>query len=302
MRVAITGATGLIGTALSTSLSKNGHEIQAITRRRNLLPAHLNPVLWDPASGVFDPRPLEGADAWIHLAGETIAGWWTAAHKDRIRRSRVEGAHLLVDGLEKLDSPPTVFVSSSAIGFYGDRGDEELDEDSFPGAGFLPELCRSWEAEVARASGMGIRTVSLRTGLVLSSRGGALAPMLIPFKLALGGPVGSGRQWISWIHIDDLVGLYRFVMEEKDARGPLNATSPEPVRQSDFAKSLGRALRRPAFLPAPGFAIKMFLGEMGQTLLLEGQKVRPQRAQKLGYSFKFPELQKALHDILENKK
>jgi uncharacterized protein (TIGR01777 family) len=301
MKVAITGATGLIGTALCESLSKDGVEILAITRRHNALPAQMKPVPWDPANGKFDPSPLEGTNAVVHLAGESIAGWWTRAHRERIRKSRLDGARLLIDGLEKLDAPPSVLVSASAIGFYGNRGDEELDEDSPPGTGFLPELCRAWEEEVARASEIGIRTVSLRTGLVLSTRGGALTPMLLQYRLLLGGPVGGGRQWISWIHIHDMIGLYRFVIEHDGARGPYNATAPEPVRQSVFAKSLGRALGRPAFLPAPRFAIKTLLGEMGQTLLLEGQKVLPRKTQALGFSFEYPGLDAALEDILKSR-
>lgn len=302
MRIAITGATGLIGTALSKSLAAEGAEILAVTRRVGPLSPGLTRVHWDPEKAEIESSALEGVDVVFHLAGESIGQRWTGARKERIRKSRVEGTRLLVDGLGKLARPPAALMSASGINFYGDGGDEELRESSPPGDGYLPELCQAWEAEAARASEFGARTVSLRTGLVLSARGGALAKMLLPFKLGLGGPLGSGKQWMSWIHIEDIVGAYRFAMDRQDIRGPLNATAPQPVRQRDFAKALGKALGRPAVVPTPGFAMRLAFGEMGQTLLLEGQKVLPHRLQQAGYSFRHPELDESLEDVLTHSK
>ncbi len=300
MKVAITGATGLVGTALCDSLHEDGIEILALTRGGRSLPSYLQPVQWNPSGGEIDAGPLEGTDVVVHLAGESIANRWTRPHKERIRSSRVDGTRHLVNGLRQLDVPPSLLISASAIGFYGDRGDEELDESSRPGTGFLPEVCQAWESEVARASDIGIRPVSLRIGVVLSSRGGALGQMLLPFKMGMGGPLGSGKQWLSWIHIEDVVGITRFIMDQPEASGTFNTTAPEPVRQADFARSLGQALGRPAFLPAPSFALKLALGEMSQ-LLLEGQKVHPQRLMNMGYKFKQPALAPALKHLIQKK-
>ncbi len=302
MKIAVTGATGLIGTALCDSLRKDGIEILAISRRRSSMPSGVQAVYWNPETGDFDAKSIDGIDAVVHLAGESIASRWSRAQKKRLYSSRIEGTRLLVNGLKSLSRPPRVLAAASAIGFYGDRGEEGLDEGSPAGKGFLPDLCRDWETEVERASELGIRSVTLRTGIVLSSRGGALAKMLWPFKLGMGGPLGSGKQWMSWIHIDDMVALYRRVIDGKDWRGITNATAPEPARQADFAKALGRALGRPAFAPAPSFAVRLALGEMGQRLLLEGQKVLPHRLQESGYRFLFPELAGALSDLLTSGK
>jgi uncharacterized protein (TIGR01777 family) len=262
------------------------------------VPSGTKPVYWSPENGDFDAKPLEGIDAVVHLAGESIASRWSAAQKERLYSSRVEGTRLLVNGLSSLRRRPSVLVSASAIGFYGNRGEEELDEESPAGTGFLPELCQAWEAEVAQATELGVRTVSLRTGVVLSSKGGALIKMLLPFKLGLGGPLGSGKQWMSWIHIDDMVAIHRLTIDGSSWSGRVNATAPAPVRQREFAKALGRALGRPAAIPAPSFAVKLALGEMGQRLLLEGQKVLPRRLQDSGYRFLHPELAGALSDLL----
>lgn len=302
MKIAITGATGLIGRALSNSLRKDGIEILAITRRRNSLTSGLKPVLWSPEKGDLDAGRLEGINAVVHLAGESIAGRWSPAKKERIYGSRVDGTRLLVNGLKSLNRRPSVLVSASAVGFYGNRGDEELDEDSSAGNGFLSEVCQAWEAEVARASELGIRTVSLRTGVVLSSKGGALAKMLLPFKLGMGGPLGNGNQWMSWVHIDDMVSVYRLLIEGDPWSGIVNAAAPQPARQGDFARALGRAMRRPALIPTPAIAVKLALGEMGQRLLLEGQKVLPRRLQDSGYRFQYPELAGALSDVLTSGK
>lgn len=301
MRIAVTGATGLIGTALGKRLRKQGHEILAITRRKDLS-SPFTVVHWDPERGDFDARPLEGIDAVVHLAGETIAERWTRKKKDRIRGSRVEGTRLLVEALKTLSKRPSVLVSASAIGFYGSRDDEELEESSPPGTGFLPETCQAWEAEAARAGELGVRVVSLRGGIALSTKGGALAKMLLPFKLCAGGPVGSGRQWMSWIHIDDVVGGYHFALHQPDLSGVANLTAPHPLRNAEFTKALGRALGRPAIVPAPGFALKLLFGEMAQHLLLDGQKVLPRRLESAGYKFQYPHLDDALRDVVSSRK
>jgi len=301
MRIAVTGATGLVGSALSERLLKEGNEVLVVTRRRDLS-SPLTVVLWDPERGELDTSALEGIDAVVHLAGETIAERWTQAKKERIRASRVEGTRLLVDGLKTLSKPPSVLVSSSALGFYGNRGDEELDESAPPGTGYLPEICQAWEAEAARAGEIGVRVASLRSGIALSTKGGALAKMLLPFKLGLGGPLGSGTQWMSWIHIDDVVGGYHFALHQAELSGVVNLTAPKPARNAEFTKALGRALGRPAFLPAPGFALKLLLGEMAQDLLLDGQKVLPRRLESAGYKFQHPDLDEALADVISSGK
>ena len=301
MRIAVTGATGLIGSALSERLRKEGNEVLVVTRRRNLS-SPPTVVLWDPERGELDTSALEGIDAVVHLAGETIAERWTRAKKERIRASRVEGTRLLVDALKSLSKPPSVLVGSSAVGFYGSRGDEDLDETSEPGTGYLPEVCQAWEAATARASELGMRVANLRTGIVLSTKGGALGEMLLPFKLGLGGPVGSGTQWMSWIHIDDVVGGYHFALHQAELSGVVNLTAPKPARNAEFTKALGRALGRPAFLPAPGFALKLVFGEMAQDLLLDGQKVLPRRLQSAGYKFQHRDLDEALTDVISSRK
>jgi uncharacterized protein (TIGR01777 family) len=301
MKIAVTGATGLIGSTLCERLRKEGNEVLVISRRKGLSSPYAV-VPWDPKDGELDARRLEGIDALVHLAGESIAKRWTPAQKERIRASRVEGTRLLVDGLRKLSKPPSVMVGSSAVGFYGNRGDEDLDETSGPGRGYLTEICQAWEAETARASELGTRVVSLRTGIVLSTKGGALAQMLLPFKLGLGGPVGSGKQWMSWIHIDDVVGGFRFALQQAKLSGVANLTAPRPARNAEFTKALGRALGRPAFLPAPGFALKLIFGEMAQHLLLDGQKVLPRRLEGAGYRFQHTDLDEALSDVLSSHK
>lgn len=300
MKIAVSGATGLIGSALSERLHHDGHEILVISRRK-VPSSKFTVVPWDPERGEFDAGPLEGVDAVVHLAGETIAKRWTPANKERIRFSRVEGTRLLVDGLKRLSKRPSVLVAASGVDYYP-PGEQELDESSPPGTGFLTEVCQQWEAETARASELGVRTVSLRSGMALSTKGGALAKMLLPFKLGLGGPVGSGRQWMSWIHIDDVVGGYVFAVQQANLSGAVNLTAPRPVRNAEFTKALGRALGRPAFLPAPGFALKLIFGEMAQVLLLEGKKVLPRRLESAGYRFQYPDLDQALSNVLSSHK
>ena len=301
MKIAVTGATGLIGAALCERLRQEGNDVLVITRRENSS-SPFPVVHWNPERGELDTRSLEGVDAVMHLAGETIAERWTPEKKERIRTSRVAGTRFLVDGLKRLSKRPSVLIGSSAVGFYGNRGDEVLDEGSPPGTGFLPEICQAWEAEVARASELGMRAVRLRTGIVLSTKGGALAKMLLPFKLGLGGPVGSGSQWMSWIHIDDVVGGYHFALHHSDLSGAANLTAPQPVRNADFTRALGRALGRPAFLPAPGFALKLIFGEMAQDLLLDGQRVLPRRLESAGYQFQHTGVDDALADAVSSRK
>ena len=301
MKIVVSGVTGLVGTALQENLRADGIEVRGLTRRQSL-PNAMQAIHWDIESRRFDASPLEEVDAVVHLAGENIARRWSDRQKKAIRSSRVDGTNLLVEGLKSLKKKPRVLVCASAIGFYGDRGNEELVESSPPGDGFLPEVCQDWEQAAARASELGIRTVNLRTGIVLSTKGGALQQMLLPFKMGVGGPVGSGRQWMSWIHIDDLIQAIRFVLDGDSISGPVNVTAPNPVSNADFAKALGKALHRPAFLPAPGFAIKLVFGEMAQALLLEGQRVLPHRLSDAGFVFRYAEIGAALEDILRSQK
>jgi uncharacterized protein len=299
MKVVVSGATGLIGTALRESLVADGHQVLALTRREKLPP--LETITWDVSNGRFDASALEGIDAVVHLAGEPIAQRWNEVRKRAIVDSRIKSTRLLVEALKSLGKRPRVFVCASAIGFYGDRGDEELVETSPPGNGFLPETCQAWEHAAMEAMGLGLRTVVLRTGIVLSTRGGALGKMLPPFRLGAGGPVGSGEQWMSWIHIDDHIGALRFILDKDDLMAAVNATAPSPVRNRDFGRALGRALSRPAFMPAPAFALKLAFGEMA-SILLEGQRVLPKKLLDNGYRFRFPELGPALKDLLARRR
>jgi hypothetical protein len=299
MKVAVSGITGLIGSALRESLTADGISVLAVSRKKAVPP--LETVTWDVENGRFDASPLEGVDAVVHLSGEPIAQRWSEARKKSIRDSRVSSTKLLVEGLKSLKTRPRIFVSGSAVGFYGNRGDEELTESSPPGQGFLPETCQAWEHAAMEALGLGIRTAVLRTGIVLSTRGGALAKMLLPFRLGLGGPVGDGRQWMSWIHIDDIVGALRFVLEKEDVVAAVNGTAPNPARNGDFGRALGKSLSRPAFLPAPAFGMKLLFGEMSE-LLLDSQRVLPKKLQENGYTFRFPELEGALEDVLDRGK
>ena len=299
MKVAISGASGLIGTALRSSLTSDGHEVIALTRRASFSP--LETITWDLDQGRFDASALEGVDAVVHLAGEPVAKRWNQARKNAIRQSRVRGTKLLVEGLKSLKNPPKLLVSASAVGFYGDGGDTELDESAPPGEGFLSDVCHEWEKATMEALGLGIRAVCMRTGIVLSTQGGALGQMLLPFKLGLGGPLGSGKQWMPWIHIDDIVGAFRYVMANDDLVGAVNGTSPNPATNADFTKALGRALHRPAVLPVPAFGLKLLFGEMAQ-ILLEGQRALPKKLLFTGYEFKYPDLSSALEDVIGQRK
>jgi len=299
MKVAISGASGLIGTALRSSLTSDGHELIALTRRASFSP--LETITWDLDQGRFDASGLEGVDAVVHLAGEPVAKRWNQERKNAIRQSRVRGTKLLVEGLKSLKNPPKLLVSASAVGFYGDGGDTALDESAPPGEGFLSDVCHEWEKATMEALGLGIRAVCMRTGIVLSTQGGALGQMLPPFKLGLGGPLGSGKQWMPWIHIDDIVGAFRYVMANDDLVGAVNGTSPNPATNADFTKALGRALHRPAVLPVPAFGLELLFGEMAQ-ILLEGQRALPKKLLFTGYEFKYPDLSGALEDVIGQRK
>lgn len=296
MKVLITGASGLIGKALQRSFEEKGWEMLLASRNEPKDDKHIK---WTVEDGFSQPERLEGIDGVVHLAGESVNGLrWTDEKKKAIRDSRVIGTRNVVDAISKLNDKPKVFVASSAIGFYGERGDEELTESSSPGTGFLPEVCKEWEAESRRAEDAGIRTVLLRTGIVLSKDGGALGTMLTPFKLGVGGVVGSGKQWMSWISLEDQVAIINFVIENENIRGAVNAVSPNPATNEEFTKTLGDVLYRPTILPLPEFAVSMLFGEMGDALLLASTKVTPKRLLDAGFEFKYPELKPAIENAL----
>lgn len=293
LTVAVTGSSGLVGAALRHFLTTGGHAVVSVVRRKPD-PAR-GEIAWDPMEGRIDREGLEGVDAVVHLAGESLAGnRWTPAKKQAIRRSRMAGTRVLVDAVNRLRRPPRVLVSASAVGFYGNRGNERVTEASRPGRGFLPDLCREWEAEAAKAERSGVRVVLLRTGLVLSPAGGALGSMLLPFKLGVGGRLGTGRQFVSWIDHDDLLGLVLHAVTTPSLRGPVNATAPHPVSNATFATALGRTLGRPSLVPAPSLAVKAMFGEMGQALLLHGARVLPGAAQQSGFRFHFEGVEESL--------
>ena len=303
MRVLVTGATGFVGRRLCETLSQRGDRVVALSRdptaAQHRVPAIGKAYPWNPTTEPPPGEALSGLDAVVHLAGETVVGRWTEAKKNSIRDSRVVGTRNLVAGIAQAESKPAVMVSASAIGFYGDRGDEELTEQAAPGDDFLAHTCLAWEDEALKVEPLGVRLACVRIGVVLGLGGGALAAMLTPFKLGVGGPLGSGRQWWAWIHRDDLVGLILHLIDN-DLRGAFNATAPEPVRQKDFARVLGRVLHRPAFMPAPAFALKIVMGGFA-TELLSSTKVLPQSALQSGYEFRNPDLEAALREILDSR-
>lgn len=293
LRVAIGGASGLVGTALTAALTTGGHEVARLVRRPPRSVS--NEIHWDPAHGELDTAALEGFDALVHLGGVSIASRrWSATAKQAIHDSRIGSTRLLSQTLARLQRPPRTFLCASATGYYGNRGDERLTEDSPPGTGFLPELCQAWEAATDGARQAGVRVVNLRLGLVLSAGGGVLAKMLPAFRKGLGGAIGNGRQYMSWIALTDLVRAVQTLLATDVIAGPVNAVAPNPVTNRAFTRTLGRILQRPTLLSPPGFLIRALLGEMGRTLLLEGNRVQPARLQQAGFSFRYPELDGAL--------
>jgi len=299
-RVLVTGSSGLIGSALRPSLKAAGARITRLVHAGSSdgQASDEERILWDPAKPI-SPDTISGFEAVIHLAGESIVGRWTDQKKARIRETRVAGTRHLAEALAQAKDKPQVFVCGSAIGYYGSRGDEVLREKSAPGADFLAEVCRDWEAAAAPAAAAGIRTVQVRTGIVLSANGGALAKMLTPFRVGAGGRIGGGRQWMSWIDLQDMVGAIHHILRTDLVQGPVNMVAPRPVTNSEFTRTLARVLNRPAVLPMPGFAVKLAFGEMGEALLLASQRVEPTQLVTSGYPFRFSELQGSLQNILK---
>jgi uncharacterized protein (TIGR01777 family) len=296
MKIAITGASGFIGRRLMKLLASRGHRLHVLSRHAGTdLPSGVGLTVWNPL-GPAPEAPLRDADAVLHLAGEPVAQRWTAAAKQRIHDSRVIGTRHLVAALANCSPRPPVLVCASAIGYYGSRGDEVLNEDSGPGTGFLADVCVAWEREAAKAEALGMRVTRIRIGLVLDPRGGALKPMLAPFRAGLGGPLGGGRQWMSWIHASDLAEIVRFALENP-APPVLNAVAPGAVTNADFTRALASALHRPAFLPVPKLALRMLLGEMAD-VLLASQRVAPAAAEAAGFQFQHGQLAEALADLL----
>jgi uncharacterized protein len=296
VNILITGSTGLIGSNLIPFLAKKNHRILRMVRKS---PAAEAAIHWDPVAGKLDPAALEGLDAVVHLAGENIAsGRWTAEKKHRIRESRIRSTRLLSESLTQLSAPPKVMVSTSAVGYYGDRGDEELYEESGSGTGFLPSVCRDWEGATESAARKGIRVVILRLGMVLSASGGALSLILPIFRLGLGGRIGRGRQYMSWVAMDDILGIIEHSILCESFTGPANAVSPDPSTNLEFSKTLGKVLSRPVLFTLPSFMARIVLGEMADELLLASARVVPAQLGKSGYKFQFPALEGALHSVL----
>jgi len=299
MRVTLTGATGRIGGALVAALHGRGDEVTVLSRNPDTARTTLgvDAVAWRPESEPAPVEALAGRDGVVHMAGEDVAQRWSDEAKRRIRASRELGTRNLVAGLRAADARPGVLVSSSAVGWYGPRGDERVDEDVPAADDFLAEACAAWEREAAAAEALEMRVVRVRTGIVLDRHGGALAKMLPFFKLGVGGPVAGGGQWMPWIHLDDVVGIYLQALDDPAWSGPVNATAPEPVTNKEFSRALGRALHRPAFAPVPGLAVRLLYGEMAD-IVIHGQRAVPARTEALGYGFRHPALDEALRDAL----
>jgi uncharacterized protein (TIGR01777 family) len=302
MKVLVAGSTGLVGTALVQELRHAGHTVCRLVRpHTDMRMAHGSvgfDVKWDPATGRLGAAAV-GADAVVNLAGASIAdGRWTSERKKLLRTSRVDHTRALVNALSKMAARPRVLVSASAIGYYGDRGDDLLNEDCSPGNGFLSDVAKDWEAEAEKAAVLGIRVVRARFGVILAKHGGALPKMLLPFRFGLGGKIGAGKQWMSWIALTDVVAILRFALENGEGRGPINVVSPQPVRNAEFTAALAKALHRPALFPAPAFALRLALGEMADALLLSSQRVVPQQLLRLGYRFAHEDLESALKVLL----
>ena len=301
MRVVVSGATGFIGRALVRALIERGDDVLVLSRRPKLaarrLGHQIKAIKWTPE---YDPawgEEIEGYDAVVNLAGEPIFGHrWTKTQKERIRKSRAESATGIIKAIRRADHRPETLISASGIGYYGPHGDKKLNEETPPGEGFLAEVCQAWEEEVEDDDTESVRTVRIRIGMVLGPGGGALEQMAKPFKVLLGGRLGSGRQWVSWIHLNDLVGMILWALNDPRVEGPLNGTAPQPVTNREFVRTLGRAINRPSIFPTPAFALRLALGTSA-AVVLQGQRVLPERAQKLGYVFEFTSLAEALRDI-----
>jgi hypothetical protein len=290
--IAITGASGLIGRALLARLRSSGRRVRRLVRSER--PDDGDAIVWDPARGMLDPRDLEGAEAVVHLAGEPIAQRWTGSRRAAIRESRVRGTTVLARAIASLERKPSVMLSGSAVGYYGDRGDEALDEESASGTDFLAGVVREWEGSTSAAKDAGVRVVLLRTGIVLNLHGGALQRFLPPFRLGVGGPIGTGRQWMSWISLDDHLGAMEHALATTGLHGPVNLVSPNPVTNAEFAATLGRVLGRPALVPVPSFALELLYGEMARATILAGQRVLPRALLRTGFRFAHPTLEEAL--------
>src|SRR5437870_7245560 len=310
MKILVTGSSGLVGTALTGTLASAGHTVCRLVRPQSAASEGAKEgfaVVWNPATGELGGAGV-GADAVVNLAGASIAdGRWTAERKALLRSSRIDTTRALVSALAKMNARPSVLVSASAIGIYGNRGDETLTEESMPGTDFLAGLTREWEAEALKAEALGIRVVLARFGIILAREGGALPKMMLPFKFGAGGKLGSGQQWMSWVSLEDVVGVLRFAIENASSRGAVNAApvrgainivSPQPLQNAEFTSVLAKAMHRPALFPAPAFALRLALGEMADALLLSSQRVAPQALEKLGYRFLHPDLNSALSAIL----
>jgi uncharacterized protein (TIGR01777 family) len=293
MKILISGSSGLIGTAATTALKSDGHNVVHLVRAGKT--AQAGDVQWDPMRATVDVAGLEGVDVVIHLSGAGISdGRWTEERKQLLRSSRIDTTRVLVDSLSRLKQKPRLLIVASAIGYYGDRGDEILTEASATGTDFLALVCRDWEAEASRAAEKGIRTVMLRTGVVLSGKGGALSKMIPPFKLGVGGRLGNGQQWMSWIGIEDVVGIIRHTIANEHVSGPVNVVAPNPVRNEEFTRLLAGMLHRPAIFPAPAFVLRLAMGEMADAVLLSSDRVKPEKILAAGYKFRFEILEPAL--------
>jgi hypothetical protein len=298
MKILITGASGLIGKALQKSFAEKGYEMLLATRKK---PEKSNEIQWDTEKGFADgdlPQ-IENLDAIIHLAGENIAGRWTDEKKRRLMDSRVLGTRNIVETISKLAAKPKVLINASATGIYGDRDDEIMTEESAAGDTFLAEIGKNWEAEAVVAENFGVRLVLLRTGIVLAKDGGALAQMLTPFKFGLGGTIGSGKQWMSWIALEDVVRIVNFALENENLNGAINVVAPNPATNKDFTDALGSVVHRPTFLPLPAFAVNLAFGEMGDALLLDSTRVLPKKLEEAGFKFDFPDLKTALEQAIK---
>ena len=308
MRVIITGGTGLIGRELAACLASDGHEVIVLSRnpdsKRALLPEGVRLEKWDGRTATGWGHLADGADAIVNLAGESLAGdgffprRWTEERKRLFTESRLNAGRAVMEALEAATSRPRVLIQASASGYYGTGRDEILTEDSPPGDDFQAQLCVAWENSTAGAEALGVRRAIIRTGIVLSKEGGALPRLLLPFKLFAGGPLGSGKQWMPWIHHEDEVQAIRFLIEREDARGPFNLCAPEPITNAEFARAIGKVMGRPAFVPAPAFALRLMLGEVA-TLVLDGWRMIPARLLDLGFTFKYPDAESALRELLK---